>query len=52
MLVGGIKISKETYALYNVSMPITKKAYDILFNGENPLSAVCELMNRDKKSEL
>lgn len=55
MVVEGIKTAKGAYELsqkYNVSMPITHKAYDILFNGVSPKSAVYELMNRDKKSEI
>ncbi|MBP5426546.1 MAG: NAD(P)H-dependent glycerol-3-phosphate dehydrogenase [Clostridiales bacterium] len=55
MVVEGIKTAKGAYELsqkLNVSMPITKKAYDILFNGVDPRSAVYELMNRDKKSEV
>ena len=54
MVVEGITTAKAAYELsqkLNIPMPITKKAYDVLFNGEDAKSAVYELMNRDKKSE-
>lgn len=54
MVVEGITTSKGAYELakkLNISMPITEKAYSVLFNGEDPKTAVYELMNRDKKSE-
>lgn len=55
MVVEGITTTKGAYELsqkLNVSMPITQKAYDILFNNVDAREAVKELMNRDKKSEV
>lgn len=54
MVVEGITTAKAAYELsqkLGIPMPITKKAYDVLFNGQDAKSAVYELMNRDKKSE-
>ena len=54
MVVEGITTSKGAHELaqkLKISMPITEKAYSVLFNGEDPKTAVYELMNRDKKSE-
>lgn len=55
MVVEGITTTKGAYELarkLNISMPITEKAYDILFNGVNAKDAVYDLMNRDRKSEV
>lgn len=54
MVVEGINTATAAYELgkkYNVSMPITEAAYDILFNGVSPLTATKELMTREKKAE-
>jgi len=54
MVVEGVNTAKSAYKLskkYNVSMPIIEKAYDILFNGLNPKTAVNELMLRSAKDE-
>ena len=36
---------------YNISMPITEKINEILFEGKNAKDAVRELMLRDRKVE-
>ena len=54
MVVEGVNTASAAYELsnrYNVEMPITKAAYDILYNGKSPLDAAYELMTRDKKPE-
>jgi glycerol-3-phosphate dehydrogenase (NAD(P)+) len=55
MVVEGINTCKPACKLaskYNVSMPITFQAYEILYNGKNPKQAVAELMTRDKTHEI
>lgn len=55
MVVEGVATAKPAYELslrYNVSMPITTEANEVLFNGKNPKQAVVDLMMRDKKDEL
>ncbi len=55
MVVEGVKTAQAAYKLskkYNVDMPITEKAYQILFEGKNPAEAVTELMGREKKGEV
>ena len=55
MVVEGVKTTKSAYKLakkYNVDMPITQKAYEVLFEGKNPREAVSELMERPKKGEV
>lgn len=54
MVVEGVTTTKAAYELakkYNVSMPITEQAYEVLFNNKNPREAVFDLMIRDKKDE-
>lgn len=54
MVVEGVNTASAAYELskkYNVSMPITEAAYDILFNNTSPLEATKNLMTREKKSE-
>lgn len=54
MVVEGVQCCKAAYALagkYNVEMPIVQKAYEVLYEGKNPKTAVVELMQRDPKSE-
>lgn len=54
MVVEGVHTAKAAYELskkYNVSMPIVNEAYQILFNGKNPVTAVKDLMTREKKPE-
>ncbi|MDD3765837.1 MAG: NAD(P)H-dependent glycerol-3-phosphate dehydrogenase [Eubacteriales bacterium] len=55
MVVEGVKTTMSAYKLakkYNVDMPITQKAYEVLFEGKNPREAVSELMERPKKGEV
>lgn len=54
MVVEGINAlpaAMELSKKYNVEMPITETANDIVFGGVSPKSAVLTLMTRDKKSE-
>lgn len=54
MAVEGVATTKPAYRLSQekgVSMPITAKAYEVLFRGKNPSEAVEELMTRDKRNE-
>ena len=54
MVVEGINALPAAISLakkYNVEMPITETAYDIIFNGVEPKDAVLKLMTRDKRSE-
>ena len=54
MTVEGVDATRAAYALsqkYNVEMPITEAAYNVLFNGTDPRTAVNMLMTRDRKSE-
>lgn len=37
---------------HGVVMPITEAVHDVLFAGKDPLTAISELMTRDRKSEL
>lgn len=55
MVVEGVITTKAAHELakkYNVSMPITEQAYQVLFNNKNPRDAVYDLMMRDKKDEI
>ena len=55
MVVEGVKACRAFYELkekIGVSMPITDVLYKVLFNGKDPKTAVSELMERNKKSEL
>ena len=54
MVVEGINALPAAIALakaYEVEMPITETAYDIVFNGVAPKDGVLKLMMRDKKPE-
>jgi glycerol-3-phosphate dehydrogenase (NAD(P)+) len=54
MVVEGISSLKPIYELskeMNIEMPITEKAYEIVFEGKNPAEAVFELMTREPKDE-
>lgn len=54
MTVEGVKTTRAAYSLakkYNVSMPITKQIYAVLFEGKSPQQAVLDLMTRDKTFE-
>jgi len=55
MVVEGVKTAQAAYRLskkYNIDMPITEKAYQVLFEGKSPIEAVTELMGRAKKGEV
>jgi len=55
MVVEGVSATKAAVALsnrYNVSMPIAQEAYQVLFEGKNPLEAVMNLMGRPKVHEM
>ncbi len=47
-LPAAISLSKK----HGVEMPITEAAYDIVFNGIHPKTAVLTLMTREKKAEV
>ncbi len=54
MVVEGVKTAKAVNYLakkYGVEMPISKTAYDVLFNGKSVRESVSALMNRAMKSE-
>ncbi len=54
MVVEGVKSCKATKELadkLNVEMPIVSEAYDVLFNGKSPKTAIENLMKRTKKHE-
>ena len=54
MVVEGVYSAKAALILakkYNISMPITEKINEILFEGKNAKDAVRELMLRDRKVE-
>jgi glycerol-3-phosphate dehydrogenase (NAD(P)+) len=55
MVVEGAYTAKAAYELsvkYNVSAPITKELYRVLYEGFDPRKAVPGLMQRDKKHEM
>ncbi|QSZ27947.1 NAD(P)H-dependent glycerol-3-phosphate dehydrogenase [Aceticella autotrophica] len=55
MVVEGVKTTESAYKLsqiHNITMPITKEMYSILFEGKNPHDAVYNLMTRSKKHEM
>lgn len=55
MVVEGINALPAAIALakkYDVELPITETAYDVVFGGTDPKSAVLRLMTRDKKAEV
>ena len=54
MVVEGVYATEGAYKLarkFDVQMPITQAAYEILFEGRSAADAVMVLMTRDKKSE-
>ncbi len=54
MVVEGVNTAKAAYNLslkYNISMPLTKEIYKVLFENKNPRDAVSHLMTRNKTSE-
>lgn len=55
MVVEGVKATRAACALsekYQVSMPICRETYDVLFNGKDPREAVIALMMRQKTHEV
>lgn len=55
MVVEGINALPAAIALakkYEVEMPIIETAYDVIYGGIDPKSAVLKLMTRDKKAEV
>ncbi|MDN5331612.1 MAG: glycerol-3-phosphate dehydrogenase [Tepidanaerobacteraceae bacterium] len=55
MVIEGIHTTKAAYDLarkHGVEMPITEKAYEVLYEGRNPMDAVKELMSRRGKHEM
>ncbi len=54
MIAEGVPTAKSAYQLslrYNVTMPITKEVYAVLYKNKSPHKAVRELMARRKKEE-
>ena len=54
MVAEGVKTAKSVFQLcqkHNVDMPISCAVYNVLYNNNNPLESVSELMNRDLRSE-
>lgn len=54
MVVEGILTTKSAYQLAQkagIEMPIVSAAYDVLYGGADPKTAITNLMIRDKKSE-
>jgi glycerol-3-phosphate dehydrogenase (NAD(P)+) len=55
MVVEGVRTTKVAYEMgrsREISMPITEKAYEVIFAGKDPREAVGELMLRGKRHEL
>jgi len=55
MVVEGVNATKAAVALserYQVSMPIAREAYRVLYEGLDPRTAVMNLMSRQKKHEI
>lgn len=55
MVAEGVKTARSVHFLaqrMEVEMPISERAYQVLYEGKNPLDAVRELMERDLKHEL
>jgi len=54
MVAEGVPTTKSAYALsleYKVDMPITREVYNVLYKNKSPLSALGDLMEREKKEE-
>ncbi|MBM3244663.1 MAG: NAD(P)-dependent glycerol-3-phosphate dehydrogenase [Candidatus Omnitrophica bacterium] len=54
MVAEGVPTAKSAYQLslkYKVPMPITKEVYSVLYKNKSPLTAVKDLMKREKKEE-
>jgi glycerol-3-phosphate dehydrogenase (NAD(P)+) len=55
MVAEGVKTAKSVMGLmekHDVDLPIAHKTYSILYEGEDPASAVMELMTRSLKGEI
>jgi glycerol-3-phosphate dehydrogenase (NAD(P)+) len=55
MVAEGVWTTKSAYLLskkHNVEMPITEQMYKILFEGQQPLNAIDELLKRESKDEF
>lgn len=55
MVAEGVKTAASLMGLkekYKVELPITQKIYSILYESQDPMQAVMELMTRNLKSEL
>jgi glycerol-3-phosphate dehydrogenase (NAD(P)+) len=54
MVAEGVPTARSAYALsrkYRVEMPITKEVFSVLYKNKSPLTAVRDLMSREKKEE-
>ena len=54
MVAEGVNTAKAVFQLcqkHNVDMPISCAVYNVLYNNNDPLESVSELMNRDLRSE-
>lgn len=54
MVAEGVPTTTSAYALslkYKVQMPITREVYRVLYKNKSPLSALKELMRREKRDE-
>lgn len=54
MVAEGVRTTRAAHqlaSLHNVEMPITAQAYNVLFAGKDPRTAVADLMKRGKKHE-
>ena len=55
MVIEGARTAEAIIELnkkYNVDTPITNHVYKIIYENEDPLETVYELMKRDKKREI
>jgi glycerol-3-phosphate dehydrogenase (NAD(P)+) len=55
MVVEGVRTTRAANRialLQNVEMPITSQMYQVLFEGQSPRQAVCNLMGRGPKNEM
>ena len=50
--IDNIDVAYQLGKKYNVEMPITETAFDVIYNKLDPRDAVNNLMTRDKKDEL
>ena len=54
MVVEGMATTRSAHELmkiHDVDMPITRKVYEVLYEGKDPGEAVRELMTRSPKEE-